>query len=95
MFLFNKVNAQEIISGSNEYKKFYYPGGSLSSEGLVVNGKPEGYWKNYFENGKIKSEGSRKNFKLDSLWIFYNDSGFITAKYFYKESLREIGRAHV
>ena len=68
---YNDANAQEIISGLKEYKKFYYPGGSLSSEGLVVNGKPEGYWKSYFENGKIKSEGNRKNFMLDSLYLHF------------------------
>lgn len=73
---------------NNGYKKFYYPGGNLSSEGTLVNGKPEGYWKSYFENGKLKSEGNRLNFKLDSLWKFYNDSGYVTAEYFYKDGLK-------
>ena len=29
----------------NGFAKFTYPGGQLSSEGLIKNGKPDGYWK--------------------------------------------------
>ncbi|MCC7332694.1 MAG: hypothetical protein IT232_08810 [Flavobacteriales bacterium] len=56
-------------------KKFYYETGELSSEGMIKNGKPEGYWYNYFPTGVIKSEGNRKNHLLDSTWIFYNEKG--------------------
>ena len=45
------------------------------SEGLISNGKPDGYWKNYFTSGIIKNEGNRKNFLLDSTWIFYFTNG--------------------
>src|SRR6185503_6669337 len=87
-FIFNFshfVFAQEPKDG---YQKFYYPSGQLSSEGTLLNGKPNGYWKSYYESGKIKSEGNRVNFKLDSLWKFYNDSGYVTAEYNYNEGAR-------
>jgi antitoxin component YwqK of YwqJK toxin-antitoxin module len=70
--LFGQKNDTIIKNG---YQKFSYPGGKLSSEGLIRDGKPDGYWKSYYENGKIKSEGNRKNFELDSLWKFYNEDG--------------------
>lgn len=57
-----------------EYTVYKYDNGRISSEGTMVDGKPEGYWKTYFPSGNIQSEGNRKNFELDSTWIFYNDS---------------------
>ena len=57
-----------------EYKKFYYPGGQLSSEGYMVNDQPEGFWKTYFPNGVVKSEGKRTNYLLDSTWVFYSEN---------------------
>jgi uncharacterized protein len=59
----------------NGYQKFFYPNGNISSEGYMVNGKPDGYWKTYYVTGVLKSEGNRRNFKLDSLWIFYAETG--------------------
>jgi len=85
-FLFLSIFAQLLTAqpesevNLNGYNKFYYPGGQLSSEGNLVNGKPEGYWKTYYPNGKLKSEGNRKNFLLDSTWLFYNESGDTTQK---------------
>jgi antitoxin component YwqK of YwqJK toxin-antitoxin module len=68
------VGAQEKNSDHN-YVQFFYPNGQVSSEGNMVNGKPEGYWKTYYVSGVIKSEGKRTNFLLDSIWNFYNQSG--------------------
>lgn len=59
----------------NGYVKFTYPNGNISSEGTMVNGKPDRYWKTYYVNGVIKSEGNRKNLLLDSVWLFYNELG--------------------
>jgi len=59
----------------NGYNIFYYPNGMKSSEGTLVNGKPDGYWKSYNEKGILVSEGNRKNFLLDSVWVFYTPSG--------------------
>ena len=64
---------QQIDSIPNGvYTQFKHANGNVSSEGYLLNGKPEGYWKNYFETGTLKSEGSRKNFKLDGSWKFYD-----------------------
>ena len=73
---FFSASAQEELSNTvtDGFVKFYYPGGQLSSEGTMREGKPDGYWKTYYENGVIKSEGNRKNFMLDSVWKFYDDS---------------------
>lgn len=68
--------------------KFYYENGAVSSEGLIKNGKPEGYWINYYENGLIKSEGNRLNHQLDSIWIFYNEKGNFLTKINYKAGLK-------
>ena len=38
----------------NAYQKFTYPNGKPSSEGIIRDGKPDGYWKSYYEDGKLK-----------------------------------------
>lgn len=62
---------------------FRYPNGTVSSEGLIRNGKPEGYWKSYYVTGVIKSEGKRTNHFLDSIWVFYDQSGEVSEKISY------------
>ena len=69
---------------STQFKIYYYPSGIKSSEGYLVNGKPDKYWKTYYENGKIRTEGNRKKFELDSLWKFYNDKGQLNSTLEYK-----------
>lgn len=81
IFCVNTAIAQDSVE--NGYVKFYYPNGSVSSEGNMVNGKPDGYWKTYYVNGVIKSEGNRRNFLLDSVWIFYDEKGDTTEKISY------------
>ena len=68
-----------------DYKIFYYPNGMKSSEGRIVDGKPDGWCKSYNEKGVLVSEGNRKNFLLDSLWTFYNDDATVRMKVHYKE----------
>lgn len=63
---------------------FYYPNGNKASEGLMRNGKPDGYWKTYYENGTLKSEGNRKEFELDSIWKFYDETGNLTTEINYQ-----------
>ena len=41
--------AQETKDG---YNKLLYPNGKVSSEGIIKDGKPDGYWKNYYEKRK-------------------------------------------
>lgn len=57
------------------HQQYFYQNGVLSSEGTLLNGKPEGYWKAYYSNGILKSEGNRKNFELDGTWKFYTETG--------------------
>ena len=68
---------------SDGYHVFKYPNGSVSSEGLIKNGKPEGYWKSYYVTGVKKSEGKRTSFLLDSIWLFYDQVGDTTEKISY------------
>ncbi len=69
----------------NGFNVFYYDNGAKSSEGTMLDGKPEGYWKNYYKNGKLKIEGNRKFFLLDSVWKFYTEKGKITKAVNYRE----------
>lgn len=62
------------------YQIFKYPNGSISSQGMIKNGKPEGFWTSYYVTGIKKSEGKRTNFLLDSIWVFYDQSGDTTEK---------------
>ena len=61
-------------------KQFLFPNGNVSSEGILREGKPDGYWKTYYENGLLKSEGNRLNFSLDSTWMFYFQDGQLNKK---------------
>ncbi|MEI6059748.1 MAG: hypothetical protein WCR72_03515 [Bacteroidota bacterium] len=70
----SQAQEQKSSNVTDGFVKFFYPGGKVSSEGNMREGKPDGYWKTYFENGVLKSEGNRKNFLLDSTWKFYDDS---------------------
>lgn len=82
-FILNKVSSQDGEKVSDGYQVFKYPNGAVSSEGLIKNGKPEGFWKSYYVTGVIKSEGRRTNHLLDSIWVFYDQSGDITEKISY------------
>ncbi len=64
--------------------QYFYPNGQLSSEGIMKNGKPNGFWKTYYTTGTIKSEGLRLNFLLDSTWLFYNNTRELVKKINYK-----------
>jgi antitoxin component YwqK of YwqJK toxin-antitoxin module len=72
--------AQENGELKNGYQIFKYPNGTISSEGILRDGKPEGFWKSYYVTGIKKSEGKRTNFLLDSIWIFYDQAGDTTEK---------------
>lgn len=82
LFIGNPVFSQDKVNPDG-YNTFYFPGGKLSSEGELKNGKPEGVWKAYYENGRLKSIGNRINHLLEGEWTFYNDSGKVMARYMY------------
>ncbi len=73
-------NSQDLKDG---YTIFRYPNGTISSEGTMKNGQPEGFWKSYYVTGILKSEGKRTNFLLDSIWVFYDQVGDTTEKISY------------
>jgi uncharacterized protein len=73
----NKVNP-------NGYNVFYFDNGKKSSEGIMVNGRADGYWKNYYQNGNLKNEGNRKNHLLDSVWKFYSEKGKLQKAFNYR-----------
>jgi antitoxin component YwqK of YwqJK toxin-antitoxin module len=84
-FLITFFNATFILSQTNEnmadgYKVFKYPNGTVSSEGNIRNGKPDGLWKSFYITGVKKSEGKRTNFLLDSVWVFFDQTGDTTEK---------------
>ncbi len=77
---FSIASGQESNTVVDGYQIFKYPNGTTSSEGLIKNGKPEGFWKSYYVTGIKKSEGKRTNFLLDSIWIFYDQAGDTSKK---------------
>ena len=63
------TQANEVLKDG--YHIFRYPQtNTTSSEGLIKNGKPDGFWKSYYVTGIKKSEGRYTSFKLDSIWLF-------------------------
>ncbi len=72
----------------NGYNKFYYPNGTVSSEGMFKSGKPVGYWKSYYPDKTLKSEGNRKGDKLDSVWRFFDRKGRLTEVIDYKNGVK-------
>lgn len=78
--------AQPVVDGPTKY---YFPNGKVSSEGVLVNGKPEGYWKTYYETGTLRSEGNRHQFLLDSLWRFYAPDGTLQSEINYREDKKQ------
>ena len=78
-----RLSGQES-SADSIFVQFFYPNGQVSSEGVMKNEKPDGFWRTYFVTGVIKSEGIRTNFLLDSIWNFYNQTGELTQEISYK-----------
>jgi antitoxin component YwqK of YwqJK toxin-antitoxin module len=83
LLLFRVSVGQENVSLKDGYTTFKYPNGTVSSEGLIKDGKPEGYWKSYYVTGVLKSEGKRSNHMLDSIWLFFDQTGDTTEKISY------------
>jgi uncharacterized protein len=80
--------ASSLLSQGTEtikdgFQQFKYPNGVISSEGIIKDGKPEGFWKSYYVTGVKKSEGKRTSFLLDSIWLFYDQTGDTTEKISY------------
>jgi len=83
-FLSSYIVLSQQDSSSYKFVQFFYTDGSLSSEGYLLNNKPDGYWKSYYENKVLKSEGNRVNFELDGEWKFYDFEGNLSLTIEYK-----------
>ncbi len=68
------------IENPNGKNIYYYANGKVSSEGRMINNKPDGLWKSYYPDGKLKSIGIRRSELLDSVWNFYDIKGNISEK---------------
>jgi len=77
------IYSQDNEAVKDGYQVFRYPNGSVSSEGLIKSGKPDGLWKTFYVTGVKRSEGRYTNFLLDSIWIFYDQVGDTTEKISY------------
>ena len=77
-----------LLSVGQETVVFKYENGIVSSEGPMVDGKPEGYWKTYYPNGTLKSEGNRVNHQLDGIWKFYSADSVISQEISYQKGLK-------
>ena len=74
---------------TGEYTVLYFRDGTtVSSEGYMLEGQPNGYWKTYHPNGNLKSEGNRVNFKLDGEWVFYNNDRDTMLKVTYDQGIK-------
>lgn len=73
--IFSSLSGQDPAVLKDGYQVYKYPNGTVSSEGLIKNGKPEGLWKSYYVTGIKHSEGKRKNYLLDSIWVFFDQAG--------------------
>ncbi|MBS4056892.1 MAG: toxin-antitoxin system YwqK family antitoxin [Bacteroidales bacterium] len=71
------------------FTTYYHDNGKVSSEGYLLDGKPNGFWKTYYPNGNLKSAGNRKNFELDSLWQFFDDSGKLSLEINYRAGRKQ------
>lgn len=86
------ISTNNFVDGQIDHKdgpiQIFYPNGQVASEGIIKNGKPDGYWKTYYVTGVVKSVGKRTNFLLDSTWNFYNQSGELVEIINYKNGKR-------
>jgi antitoxin component YwqK of YwqJK toxin-antitoxin module len=70
---------QAVGQSDSTLQRYFYPDGSISSEGPLVHGRPDGHWRSYHENGALKSEGDRVNFQLEGTWKFYGPEGNLSS----------------
>lgn len=69
--------------------QYRYPDGTISSEGQLLNGLPEGYWVSYFPDGTRKSEGNWRQGQLEGEWVFYDEKGRVQTTLFYASGLKD------
>ncbi len=90
-FLILAIFFSVVLSAQTDefvFTQFKHKNGTISSEGYLRKGKPDGYWKTFDEQGKLISEGNRKNYLLDSVWKFYSNDT-LTSEISYKAGKRD------
>jgi len=53
----------------------HHPNGTLSSEGMYVNGQEHGLWTEYHSNGQMAARGHYEDGKEVGHWEFWNSDG--------------------
>ncbi len=89
LFFFSAYFSICISQDDTTKKVFYYDSGRISSEGMMYQGKPVGYWKAFYESGLLKSEGNRLNNELQGPWKFYNENGDLKKEINYEKGLKQ------
>lgn len=72
-----------------DWTQFTFANGSVSSEGCLVDGLPEGVWKTYHPNGNLASEGARVQHELTGLWRFYHEDGWLEHEVHYAKGRQD------
>ena len=78
-----------LAQAETGFHQYLYPDGKVSSEGQLVDGKPDGHWKTFYETGVLKSEGDRKQFRLDGTWSFFSPDGDLVSTIEYANGLKD------
>jgi antitoxin component YwqK of YwqJK toxin-antitoxin module len=67
--------ASSIPAAAQDTARFYHPNGAVSSEGILIDGEPDGVWTTYSKDGALVSRATWVNGVLNGVSIFYkNDS---------------------
>src|SRR5690606_2267215 len=72
----------------NGFRQYFYPDGTVSSEGYVVDGKPAGTCRTSREQGALKSEGNRVGSELENTWRFHGPDGQLLSTIAYQDGLK-------
>jgi antitoxin component YwqK of YwqJK toxin-antitoxin module len=68
---------------------YRYADGAISSQGLLIDGVPSGYWVSFHPNGTRKSEGNWREGELDGEWVFYDEKGRLQTTLSYDQGKKE------
>ena len=69
--------------------QYRYADGTISSEGQLLNGLPQGYWISYHPDGTRKSEGNWSQGQLEGEWVFYDGAGRLETTLTYVEGRKD------
>ena len=87
VFLF--WGAADAMAQDTTEVQYRFSDGTISSEGQLLNGLPQGYWISYHPDGTRKSEGNWSRGQLEGEWVFYDGSGRLETTLTYVEGRKE------